>query len=103
MSQTLTVPAIKTTQKGHTLYLFSIDGKQLHKSAAVSQLTREAEGDVVGYQRPEVAAHIANIRRYLETEGAMMPHAIVLSLDSSVEFEAVSKKQPDLGTLTIPL
>jgi DGQHR domain-containing protein len=103
MTKTITVPAVKTTQKGHTLYLFSIDGKQLHEFAAVSQLARDEEGTVLGYQRPEVAAHIANIRRYIESDNAMLPNAIVLSFDTSVEFEGLNKKHPDLGTLTIPI
>jgi DGQHR domain-containing protein len=103
MTQTLTVPAVKTVQKDHTLFLFSIDGKQLHQFAAVSQLARDEEGQVLGYQRPEVAAHIANIRQYIESDGAMLPNAIVLAFDTSVEFEPLNKKHPDLGTLTIPV
>lgn len=58
---------------------------------------------MLGYQRPEVAAHIANIRRYVESDGAMLPNAVVLAFDSTVEFEPVNKKHPDLGVLAIPV
>jgi DGQHR domain-containing protein len=103
MPKALTLPAVKTQQNGHTLYLFSVDGKQLHGFAAVSQLSRDEEGKVLGYQRPEVAQHVANIRKYVESENAMLPNAIVLAFDTSVEFDPVSKKHGDLGILTIPV
>jgi DGQHR domain-containing protein len=103
MARSITAPAVKVVQNGHTLFLLSVDGKQLHTFAAVSQLNRDDEGQVLGYQRPEVAQHITNIRRYIEKADAMLPNAIVLAFGSSVEFEAVSKKNPDLGTLTIPV
>jgi hypothetical protein len=48
MTQTLTVPALKTVQLGHTFFLFSVDGKRLHYFAATSHLTRDDEGAVLG-------------------------------------------------------
>src|SRR5688500_12566304 len=97
------VPAVRVIQNGHTLFLFAVDGKKLHTFAAVSHLSRDEEGQVLGYQRPEVAQHVANIRRYIEGAGAMLPNAVVLALDTSAEFEAAGKKNPDVGTLSIPV
>ena len=103
MPESIRVPAVKVGQNGHTLYLFSVDGKRLHEFAAVSHLSRDEEGKVLGYQRPEVAAHIANIRRYVEGAGAMLPNSLVLAFDGRVTFEPAAKKSPELGQLTIPL
>ncbi|WP_243597705.1 DGQHR domain-containing protein DpdB [Thermobifida halotolerans] len=68
------------------IYCFAIDGKKLHSFAAVSRVRRDKEERLQGYQRPEVLSHIRAIRRYLESDGAMMPNAIVLAFDSRVTF-----------------
>ena len=41
-----------------------------------------------GYQRPEVLSHIKAIRRYLESDGAMLPNAVVVAFDERVTFVA---------------
>jgi DGQHR domain-containing protein len=70
------------------VYCFAIDGKQLHKIATVSRIQREADGTILGYQRPEVMAHIEEIRRYIESESPLIPNAIVIAFDDSVRFSA---------------
>jgi DGQHR domain-containing protein len=100
----LTMPAIKLTQNGRTLYLFGIDGKKLADVAAVSHLERDDAGKLLGYQRPEIANHIAQIRQYLETSKAMLPNAIIMALDKKrVAWEPVNKKNDDVGHLTMML
>ena len=48
-----------------------------------------------GYQRPEVLSHIRAIRRYLESDGAMLPNAIVLAFDERVALRArATQAQP---------
>jgi DGQHR domain-containing protein len=100
------VPAIETRQCGRTLYCFVVDGKRVHDFAAVSRIHRSA-GEVHGYQRPEVLAHVAGIRRYLEGGHPLLPNALVVAFDATVEFEPARGGSPSpesrLGTLVIPL
>jgi DGQHR domain-containing protein len=91
----LRVPALEVRQKNRTLYLFAVEGKRLHEFVAVSRIARAEEGQVLGYQRPEVAAHVAAIRAYLETDHAMLPNALVVAFTPEVKFEK--------GKLVIPL
>jgi DGQHR domain-containing protein len=91
----LRVPALEVKQKGRTLFLFAVDGKRLHDFVAVSRIARAEEGQVLGYQRPEVAAHVAAIRAYLETDKAMLPNALVVAFTPEVRYEK--------GRLVIPL
>src|SRR3954451_6011677 len=82
----LRVPAIQVSQgPTRTLYSFAIDGKLIPSFATVSRIRRN--GSVKGYQRPEVLAHIDEIRSYLESHAPMVPNAIVLALDRRVRFE----------------
>lgn len=104
----LSFPALKIRQsKGRWLYSFAIDGKLLPKVATVSRIHRNDEV-VAGYQRPEVVAHIAEIREYLESESPMIPNAIVVAFDSRVKFKRTpagggGNAQVTMGTITIPL
>jgi DGQHR domain-containing protein len=105
----LRLPALEVNQgHGRLLYSFAVDGKLLPSFTAVSRVRREGDGDIEGYQRPEVISHIASIRRYLdESEAPMIPNALVIAFDGRVRFEAadsvpgVAYARP--GTLVIPV
>ena len=104
-TQELRVPAIQVSQgPSRTLYSFAIDGKLIPSFATVSRIRRN--GSVKGYQRPEVLAHIDEIRGYLESNSPMVPNAIVLALDPRVRFEPADGPSSDYsrtGTLIIPV
>ncbi|TWW09959.1 hypothetical protein E3A20_09140 [Planctomyces bekefii] len=104
----LSIPAIEFRQgSGRRLYSFAIDGKLLHSFCTVSRVSRQGTETLTGYQRPEVAAHISQIRDYLESESPILPNAIVVAFDGTVRFRphqgipktAYSRQ----GTLDIPL
>lgn len=83
----LDLPAIRILQGGgRAVYVFGVDGKDVTSFAAVSRVRSGALGEVLGYQRPEVLSHIAEIQAYLEGEAPILPNAIVLAFDSSVAF-----------------
>lgn len=105
----LRLPALRLTQGQHHIYMFGVDGKRLDDFTTVSRARRDDDG-LQGYQRPEVVAHIRAIRRYLESDGAMLPNAIVLAFTDQVSFQAsktdvgddaVAYSQP--GELVIPV
>ena len=103
----LRLPAIEVHQSpGRVLYSFAVEGKSISTFATISRIRRH--DDVVqGYQRPEVLAHISEIRRYLESPSPMIPNAVVIALDSRVRFEcdanASSPAYARPGTLVIPM
>jgi DGQHR domain-containing protein len=105
--ETIEVPAIAIRQsEKRELYAFAVDGKRLHDFAQVSRLGRDESEKIAGYQRPEVVAHIAEIRNYLESEEPMLPNAIVVAFNSRVQFKPLdgtrSDKGPAHGHLVIP-
>lgn len=94
-----------TTRK---LYSFAVDGKMLSQFAAISRVHEDSEEDIAGYQRPEVFAHIADIREYLESEDPMLPTSLVVAFDSSVSFVPTTIDSGEFdtgrcGILRIPL
>ena len=105
---TLSLPALEVRQgDNRILYTFAVDGKQLPCFAAISRIHRDGDAEVQGYQRPEVLAHIAAIRRYIESETPMIPNALVIAFDKRVHFEpllgAPTTEYARPGTLLIPV
>jgi DGQHR domain-containing protein len=101
----LRLPALRVCQGEKSIFLFGVDGKLLPTFAAISRIHRD-ELQLMGYQRPEVTSHVRAIRRYLESDGALLPNAIVLAFDDRVRFEeSPSTSASDYsvpGTLVIP-
>jgi DGQHR domain-containing protein len=109
LEQVLRLPALEVRQgEERTLYTFAVEGKLLPSFATVSRIRRDGDAEIEGYQRPEVVSHIAQIRRYLESEAPMIPNALVIAFDKRVAFEptaaattAASYARP--GNLVIPV
>ena len=104
---TLRLPALEVRQGDRRIYCFAVDGKRLHNFAAVSRVRRDDQ-ELHGYQRPEVLSHIRGIRRYLESDGAILPNALVLAFDSRVTFVPAQRNSDSIaysvpGELVIPV
>jgi DGQHR domain-containing protein len=101
--------AIRISQQPeHPLYLFSLTGEELLQIAAVSRISRDDTGKLLGYQRPEVKRHIQDIVDYLDSDAPLFVHPIILALTSQVKFR--SSRGPDVsdgcatsGSLEIPI
>lgn len=104
----LEVPALEIRQgPNRKLYLFGVDGKRLDEFATISRVHRDERSKVSGYQRSEVVSHIAEIRRYIESENPMVPNSLVIAFDRRVKFEPSLRRRPSShstpGILSIPI
>lgn len=104
----LRIPALQIRQgPKRTLYSFAVDGKLLPQFTTVSRIRRGSDSEVLGYQRPEVLSHIAEIRGYLESDDPMIPNALVVAFDERVHFEPQGSATGDsvstAGELVIPV
>ena len=109
LAKELSVLALELCQgTSRKLYSFAVDGKILSQFAAISRVHEDSEEEIAGYQRPEVLAHIADIREYLESEDPMLPTSLVVAFDNSVSFvpTAIDYAEFEIGRcgiLRIPL
>lgn len=104
----ITVNALRIDQrKDVPVYVFGVDGRLVHQLATVSYAERARDGALSGYQRGAVTRHIAEIRRYLESEKKLLPNAIVIAFDGRVTFKELDGIQASewgtFGRLEIPL
>ncbi len=73
--------ALRLTQpSGREVYTFAINAKQLLGIAHIPRIRRGENRELEGYQRPEVVGHIAEIRRYLESDEAILANTVVVAL-----------------------
>jgi DGQHR domain-containing protein len=106
MDHILRLPVIEITQgPKRTFFTFAVDGKLLPQFTTVSRIRRQ-ETRILGYQRPEVLSHIAEIRSYIESTDPLMPNAIVIAFDNRVRFVSIDGEASPysrFGVLEIPL
>jgi DGQHR domain-containing protein len=61
-----------------------VKAADLLRIAAVSRIGRDEQGHLSGFQRPQIAAHIEEIRDYLEKDTAVLPNPIVVAFTEKV-------------------
>jgi len=103
----LELPALEIRQgKNRRLYSFAVEGKSLHEFCTVSRVSRHDGEGLSGYQRPEIVSHISQIKDYLESENPILPNAIVVAFNPTVQFKPALGSKPGIsrmGTLLIPI
>ncbi|NBZ89643.1 DGQHR domain-containing protein DpdB [Stagnihabitans tardus] len=63
----------------HDVLTFTASASDILDFAVIDRAGREADGSLNGFQRPQIAGHIRNIRDYLEQEDAVLPNPIVVA------------------------
>ena len=60
------------------VFTFAATAEQVLATCEISRVGRTAEGELFGFQRPQIAGHIQEIRDYLSSAAAVLPNAIVV-------------------------
>ena len=89
-------PLIRPQQgEGPPVYCFTATPERVEQIARIQRIGRDEKGELHGFQRPQIAAHIREIEDYLRLPEAMLPNAIVLAFAGRVHVED--------GSLTIDI
>ncbi|AXV05050.1 tgtA5 cluster protein 1 [Euzebya pacifica] len=91
MSETKTIErrALQLEQPGgHVLYMFTLSPSEILQVADISRISRDDEGQLIGYQRDQVRSHVNDIRDYLRGDDIVFPNAIILALDGEHRFRS---------------
>jgi DGQHR domain-containing protein len=85
---TLTFLAARACQSPeHDVLTFAATADQVLSFAEIDRVGRDDAGTLRGFQRPQIAGHIREIRDYLETGAAVLPNAIVVAFIEGVLLE----------------
>jgi DGQHR domain-containing protein len=67
------------------VFTFAAKAQDILDTCEISRAGRTARGDLFGFQRPQIAAHIQEIQDYLAAENAVLPNAIVVGFLGDVK------------------
>lgn len=107
----ITVKALRTIQgENFHVFAFFISAKDINQIADISRLQTTSNGELTGFQRPEIKAHIKGIIEYLDLQDIIFPNSIILALSPEIKFNSSrgSKNLEDSriaqsGTLSLPV
>ncbi len=107
----LVVRALHTLQgEGLDVYAFFVQGSQVSQMADISRIHRDENEELIGFQRPEIKAHVKGIIEYLDQKNVIFPNAVILAISPEVKFSPSRGPRPNglnevaqSGTLTIPI
>jgi len=68
----------------YTVFAFCARASDVLKFAAIDRIGRRKDGSLRGFQRPQVAAHIREIRAYLARDDAVLPNSVVVAFTRGV-------------------
>jgi DGQHR domain-containing protein len=84
-------------RKGVPVFTFAALAGDVSRFARIERAGRDEAGVLYGFQRPQIAGHIREIRDYLEKPNAILPNAIIVAFTGCVRLEP----QPPLGSSCI--
>jgi DGQHR domain-containing protein len=67
---------------GNEILLFTLAPNEVLQVADIARIARADQGQLIGYQRPEVRGHVRNIREYLQGDSVVFPNSIIIALAS---------------------
>ena len=82
----ITFRALRAKQSDrHDVVVFAASSEEVFQIARIDRAGRNETGDLFGFQRPQVARHILEIRDYLKLPDSVLPNSIVLAFVDGVE------------------
>lgn len=87
----LTFSAIRADQSNeHMVMCFTATASEISTFATIERIARNGEGHLSGFQRPQIASHIQEIKDYLKRDDAVLPNPIVIAFTDNVEVKELS-------------
>lgn len=101
MSEKLKYIAVKAKQSSrHKVLTFAARARDVLRFAVIDRVGRSKEGHLSGFQRPQIAAHINEIRDYLSQDDAVLPNPIVVAFVEGVNLKEIDDQ---ISEITIDL
>ena len=95
-----TYKALVPKQSEHLeVFSFCALASDVLQFAQIDRIGRQSDGSLTGFQRPQVATHIEEIRAYMAKDDAVLPNSVVVAFTSGV-----SLSEPDeQGVATVQI
>jgi DGQHR domain-containing protein len=88
---TFTFQGVRAKQSdAHEVISIAARASEVLQFSKIDRAGRTKEGALSGFQRPQIASHISEIRDYLRTDDAVLPNPIVVAFVGNVELKPLS-------------
>lgn len=88
MSVMIFGPTLRVVQNpAMPVICFQATADEISRIATIARAGRTEDGALYGFQRPQIADHIREIRDFIEQPDAMIPNSIVLGFDAGARFQ----------------
>jgi DGQHR domain-containing protein len=74
----------------HKVFVFKARAVDVLRIAEIDRAGRTVGGRVKGFQRPQIASHIAHIQEYLNKADAVLPNALVVAFLTGIRIDSRS-------------
>lgn len=82
---------------GPRVVCFAATPAEVSKIARIERIARDEDGKLNGFQRPQIAAHIREIREFLEQPDSILPNAIVIGFSDRVSLAETGELLVDIS------
>ncbi len=80
--------AVKARQAdGHDVFSFAATPEEILAFSEIERVGRQADGQLKGFQRHQIASHIKEIRDYLSRDDAILPNAVIIAFIDGVKLK----------------
>jgi len=84
----------------HAVFCFAATADEVLAIARIDRAGRDTQGDLFGFQRPQIAHHIHQIRDYLQRPDAVLPNSVVIALTNGI---TIIERQDEMVELVFDL
>lgn len=91
LSYTVVVPRQSESTK---VFTFAAPASEIARFARIQRAGRDEEGSLQGFQRPQIAGHIREIRDYLVKPNAILPNPIVVAFTAGATLSPLKLPAP---------
>lgn len=102
MTKLIFTGVLATQSPDHQVVTFAATSDQIHRFAQIERVSRDEQGDLFGFQRPQIAGHIREIQDYLAKSDSILPNAVVVAFTDRVKVE-IDTPAKGLCRMTIDL
>jgi len=81
------VAVVAEQSTDHKVVTIAARASDVLRFSSIDRISRDSQGELSGFQRPQVAAHIREIQDYLEKPDSVLPNAIVVAFTEGVALE----------------
>lgn len=106
----INIHAVRTRQGGTEVFAFFLPGVRILEIAEIARIKQSQDSQIIGFQRPEIRAHVRAIAEYLAGGDVLFPNAVILAVAPGAKFSGKrGTKNNDVegaseaGVLSIPV